>query len=211
MGESSRAQIKMRSPLCRYTQIKNMEEGEEEEEVKEEEGEEAKEEAGGEATIRGKVIGPLVSNVETWGKTCWARRGQLLATLICNIGSVSLGTGLAWTAPALPQLAMQDGISLGEPGITLEEQEQVAAILNLGGCFASFGLAAKLIKDYGEKVRQQTNNQTVNKNNQPIKKQTSNHTTTTNNNNNSSSSTNNNNTSYNEGRGLQVCWHSSSQ
>ena len=150
----------MRSPLCRYSPINmedtpiKMEEGEEEEEVKEEEG--------GEATIRGKVIGPLVSNMETWGKTCWARRGQLLATLVCNIGSISLGTGLAWTAPALPQLAMQDGISLGEAGLTLAEQEHVAAILNLGGFLASGVLAARLIKEYGEKVRQQTNNQSNN-------------------------------------------------
>ena len=85
-----------------------------------------------------------------------------MGTLVATIGSFSLGTGLAWTAPALPQLAMQDGISLGDPGITLEEQERVAAILNLGGCFASFGLAAKLIKEYGEKVRQQSNNQSNN-------------------------------------------------
>ena len=59
----------MRSPLCRYSPINmedtpiKMEEGEEEEEVKEEEG--------GEATIRGQVIQTFVSNMVTWWKTKW--------------------------------------------------------------------------------------------------------------------------------------------
>ena len=47
--------------------------------------------------------------MKTGGKA--HKRGQVVGTLVATIGSFSLGTVLAWPAPALPQLAKEHGIS----------------------------------------------------------------------------------------------------
>ena len=79
------------------------------------------------------------------------RGGQMLGTLVATIGSFSLGTVLAWPAPALPQLAKQHGISQGEAGLTVEEMSWVAALINVVG-FAVGPLAGPLTSRYGIKV-----------------------------------------------------------
>ena len=76
----------------------------------------------------------------------------MLGTLVATIGSFSLGTVLAWPAPALPQLAKQHGISQGEAGLTVEEMSWVAALINFGG-FAAGPLAGLLMAKCGKKVR----------------------------------------------------------
>ena len=78
----------------------------------------------------------------------------MLGTLVATIGSFSLGTVLAWPAPALPQLAKQHGVSQGEAGLTVEEMSWVAALINFGG-FAAGPLAGFLMARCGKKVRRQ--------------------------------------------------------
>ena len=90
--------------------------------------------------------------MKTGGKA--RRGGQVLGTLVATIGSFSLGTVLAWPAPALPQLAKQHGISEGEAGLTVEEMSWVAALINFGG-FAAGPLAGFLMARCGKKVRRQ--------------------------------------------------------
>ena len=87
--------------------------------------------------------------MKTWGEASILR--QVLGTLVATIGSFSLGTVLAWPAPALPQLAKQHGISEGEAGLTVEEMSWVAALINFGG-FAAGPLAGPLTSRYGIKV-----------------------------------------------------------
>lgn len=83
-------------------------------------------------------------------KAC--RRGQYLGTLIATLGSFSLGTVLAWPAPALPQLAVSSSLAPLAPGLTLEEQSWVAALVNFGG-LAGGPLAGLAMARYGQKVR----------------------------------------------------------
>ena len=90
--------------------------------------------------------------MKTGGKA--RRGGQVLGTLVATIGSFSLGTVLAWPAPALPQLAKQHGVSQGEAGLTVEEMSWVAALINFGG-FAAGPLAGFLMARCGKKVRRQ--------------------------------------------------------
>ena len=80
------------------------------------------------------------------------RRGQYLGTMVATIGSFSLGTVLAWPAPALPQLAEQHGLAAGHPALSVEQMSWVAALINFGG-FAAGPLAGALMARYGKKVR----------------------------------------------------------
>lgn len=82
------------------------------------------------------------------------RRGQYLGTLVATIGSFSLGTVLAWPAPALPQLAEHHGLTADHPALTVEQMSWVAALINFGG-FAAGPLAGGLMARYGKKVRRQ--------------------------------------------------------
>ena len=81
-----------------------------------------------------------------------AKGGQVLGTLVATIGSFSLGTVLAWPAPALPQLAKQHAINQDEAGLTVEQMSWVAALINFGG-FAAGPLAGFLMAKCGKKVR----------------------------------------------------------
>ena len=77
---------------------------------------------------------------------------QVLGTVVVNIGSFSLGTALAWPAPALLQLAKEHGLSEGQVGLTGEEQSWVASLMHPGG-FAAVLLAGPLMDRFGKKVR----------------------------------------------------------
>ena len=78
----------------------------------------------------------------------------MLGTVVVNIGSFSLGTALAWPAPALLQLAKEHGLSEGQVGLTGEEQSWVASLMHPGG-FAAVLLAGPLMDRFGKKVRWQ--------------------------------------------------------
>ena len=85
------------------------------------------------------------------GSSKASRRGQYLGTLVVTLGSFSLGTVLAWPAPALPQLALPGGLDRESGGLTTEEQSWVAALINFGG-FTAGPLASLLMDPYGKKV-----------------------------------------------------------
>ena len=87
--------------------------------------------------------------MKTGGKA--HKRGQVVGTLVATIGSFSLGTVLAWPAPALPQLAKEHDISQNEAGLSVEEMSWVAALINFGG-FAAGPLAGFLMAKFGKKV-----------------------------------------------------------
>ena len=69
--------------------------------------------------------------MKTGGKA--HKRGQVVGTLVATIGSFSLGTVLAWPAPALPQLAKEHGISQNEAGLSVEEMSWVGVALRYLG------------------------------------------------------------------------------
>ncbi|CAG7823599.1 unnamed protein product, partial [Allacma fusca] len=76
-----------------------------------------------------------------------SRKRQYLAALIPTIGSFSLGTVLAWSAPALPDLKLRQDLG----NLTADDETWIASLAVLGALMSGF-IVGVCINKFGRKL-----------------------------------------------------------